>query len=101
MLLLRVSRVDLQIAFCVVPLQIDHVLLTVKPQPLLWLMPELQRFPLTAIVSRNWPPVSAAAQEDGTGLPLPQLFVDRLEKLSLTEKAGAGFQLRGFPSNLR
>lgn len=86
-LLLRTSRGEVQIALLVVPLQTDHVLVSEKPQPLLWLIPELQKFELTAIVSRNVPPESADAQEEGTGLPFPHVFADRLEKLSCIENA--------------
>jgi hypothetical protein len=75
-LLLRVSRVDVQIPLCKTPLHTDHVLVRVNPQPLLWLMPELQRFPLTAIVSRNRPPESAGLQEEGIAFPVPQELLD-------------------------
>src|SRR5688572_1165531 len=50
-------------------------------------MPELHRFPLTVIESRNVPPVSAGAQPSGWGLPFPHVFVDRFAKLSFTENA--------------
>jgi hypothetical protein len=49
----------------------DHVDVTVKPHPLDRLMPELQRFPETAMLSMKVLSDAVAAQLAGIGEPLP------------------------------
>ena len=49
----------------------DHVEVTVKPQPLDLLIPELQRLPETAMLSMNVLSEAVAAQPAATGDPLP------------------------------
>jgi hypothetical protein len=70
--LLLVVRGDTQRALLPVVAQADHVDVTVNPHPLARLIPELQRFAETLMLSMKVLSEAVAAQLDGTGDPLPQ-----------------------------
>jgi hypothetical protein len=66
-------------------LQVD---VSEKPHPLDCGMPEPQKSPLTACLSMKTPfPTLGAAQADGTGAPLPHVFVVNPENASCIEEA--------------
>lgn len=84
-LLLKVTRGEVQIEFVRLLLHIDHTEVWLKPHPLLGLIPLPHKFPETDSVSRNVPPAFKGEHDEGTGAPVPHVFVDRPWNCSATE----------------